>query len=146
MFQKLISWRRCFWILRCLVLSTSEKYLGELEQWNVAEKASAESLDEFGLPWKKNAGDGAFYGPKIDITILDDLKRAHQCATIQLDFQLLIRFNLHDVADDGETICKLCKWLLSEDAMATDKLSEGIRKFAADAMSSKKLIGKQINV
>ncbi|XP_037883178.1 threonine--tRNA ligase 1, cytoplasmic isoform X1 [Glossina fuscipes] len=86
-----------------LVLSTRpEKYLGELEQWNAAEKALAESLDEFGLPWKENPGDGAFYGPKIDITIMDALKRAHQCATIQLDFQLPIRFNLHYVADDGE--------------------------------------------
>ncbi|KAM7352721.1 threonine--tRNA ligase isoform 2-T2 [Cochliomyia hominivorax] len=86
-----------------LVLSTRpEKYLGELEQWNAAEKALAESLDEFGMPWKENPGDGAFYGPKIDITIMDALKRAHQCATIQLDFQLPIRFNLSYVADDGE--------------------------------------------
>lgn len=86
-----------------LVLSTRpEKYLGELDQWNAAEKALAESLNEFGLPWKENPGDGAFYGPKIDITIMDALKRAHQCATIQLDFQLPIRFNLHYVGDDGE--------------------------------------------
>ncbi|XP_011212417.2 threonine--tRNA ligase 1, cytoplasmic isoform X1 [Bactrocera dorsalis] len=86
-----------------LVLSTRpEKYLGELEQWNTAEKALAESLDEFGLPWKENPGDGAFYGPKIDITIMDALKRAHQCATIQLDFQLPQRFNLNYIADDGE--------------------------------------------
>lgn len=86
-----------------LVLSTRpENYLGELDQWNAAEKALAESLDEFGLPWKENPGDGAFYGPKIDITILDALKRAHQCATIQLDFQLPIRFNLNYIADDGE--------------------------------------------
>lgn len=86
-----------------LVLSTRpEKYLGELEQWNTAEKALADSLNEFGLPWKENPGDGAFYGPKIDITIMDALKRAHQCATIQLDFQLPIRFNLHYVGDDGE--------------------------------------------
>ncbi|XP_030378017.1 threonine--tRNA ligase, cytoplasmic-like [Scaptodrosophila lebanonensis] len=86
-----------------LVLSTRpEKYLGELEQWNAAEKALAESLNEFGMPWKENPGDGAFYGPKIDITIMDALKRAHQCATIQLDFQLPIRFNLNYVADDGE--------------------------------------------
>lgn len=86
-----------------LVLSTRpEKYLGDLSQWNAAEKALAESLDEFGMPWKENPGDGAFYGPKIDITIMDALKRAHQCATIQLDFQLPIRFNLNYIADDGE--------------------------------------------
>ena len=62
--------------------------------WDQAEKALAESLDAFGEPWKINPEDGAFYGPKIDITIMDALKRAHQCATIQLDFQLPIRFNL----------------------------------------------------
>lgn len=54
----------------------------------------AQSLIEFGEPWHENPGDGAFYGPKIDITIMDALKRSHQCATIQLDFQLPIRFNL----------------------------------------------------
>lgn len=85
------------------VLSTRpEKYLGEIEQWNEAEKALAESLNEFGLPWTENPGDGAFYGPKIDITILDALKRAHQCATIQLDFQLPIRFNLTFVSETGD--------------------------------------------
>lgn len=86
-----------------LVLSTRpEKYLGDIEVWNQAEKALAESLDNFGQPWKLNPGDGAFYGPKIDITILDALKRAHQCATIQLDFQLPIRFNLSYVTESGD--------------------------------------------
>jgi len=70
------------------------KYLGELSVWDKAEAALSAVLDRFGHPWKLNPGDGAFYGPKIDITILDALKRAHQCATIQLDFQLPIRFNL----------------------------------------------------
>jgi len=51
-------------------------------------------LNEFGVEWKENPGDGAFYGPKIDITILDALRRPHQCATVQLDFQLPIQFNL----------------------------------------------------
>lgn len=78
-----------------LVLSTRpEKYLGDIAMWDEAEKALEESLNLFGLPWKLNPGDGAFYGPKIDITIQDALKRSHQCATIQLDFQLPIRFNL----------------------------------------------------
>lgn len=86
-----------------LVLSTRpEKYLGEIEVWNEAEKALSESLDEFGIPWKLNPGDGAFYGPKIDITIKDALKRAYQCGTIQLDFQLPIRFNLNFIDDTGE--------------------------------------------
>ena len=79
-----------------LVLSTRpEGFLGEIEQWNAAEKALAESLDDFGMPWQENPGDGAFYGPKIDITILDALKRSHQCATIQLDFQLPIRYVIY---------------------------------------------------
>lgn len=78
-----------------LVLSTRpEKYLGDIEIWNEAEKALADSLNDFGEKWKLNPEDGAFYGPKIDITIKDALKRSHQCATIQLDFQLPIRFNL----------------------------------------------------
>ena len=47
-----------------------------------------EALNESGLPWKLNPGDGAFYGPKIDITLKDALNRQHQCATIQLDYQL----------------------------------------------------------
>lgn len=51
--------------------------------------------------WKLNPGDGAFYGPKIDIHVRDALKRAHQCATIQLDFQLPRRFELKFKGDDG---------------------------------------------
>ncbi|KAL1512865.1 hypothetical protein ABEB36_002377 [Hypothenemus hampei] len=86
-----------------LVLSTRpEKYLGELEYWNEAEKALSESLNDFGQPWKENPGDGAFYGPKIDITIKDALKRSFQCATIQLDFQLPIAFKLSFVSESGE--------------------------------------------
>lgn len=79
-----------------LQLSTRpEKYLGEIEVWNDAEKALTECLDASGLKWTLNPGDGAFYGPKIDVHIMDALKRSHQCATIQLDFQLPIRFNLN---------------------------------------------------
>nr|XP_022920739.1 threonine--tRNA ligase, cytoplasmic isoform X1 [Onthophagus taurus] len=86
-----------------LVLSTRpEKFLGEVEVWNEAEKALSESLDDFKQPWKLNPEDGAFYGPKIDITIMDALRRQHQCATIQLDFQLPIRFNLNYVSESGE--------------------------------------------
>lgn len=86
-----------------LRLSTRpEKYLGELEMWESAEKQLADSLNSFGEPWTLNPGDGAFYGPKIDITISDALKRQHQCATIQLDFQLPIRFNLNFVSESGE--------------------------------------------
>jgi threonyl-tRNA synthetase len=85
-----------------LCLSTRpEKYLGSLEDWDFAERALATSLDEHGLNWTRNEGDGAFYGPKIDITIKDALNRPHQCATIQLDFQLPIRFNLSYAAEDS---------------------------------------------
>lgn len=86
-----------------LVLSTRpEKYLGDIEMWNQAEKALGDSLNEFGEKWTLNPGDGAFYGPKIDITIMDALRRQHQCATVQLDFQLPIRFNLSYVSETGE--------------------------------------------
>ena len=53
-----------------------------------------QSLNTFGANWERVAGDGAFYGPKIDITVRDAQNNSHQCATIQLDFQLPIRFNL----------------------------------------------------
>ena len=86
-----------------LNLSTRpEGYLGELETWNNAEKALEDALNASGLKWKLNPGDGAFYGPKIDITIKDALQRSHQCATIQLDFQLPIRFKLGYTGQDGE--------------------------------------------
>jgi threonyl-tRNA synthetase len=82
-----------------LYLSTRpEKYMGDLALWDMAEKNLEETLNKFagetGQTWKLNTGDGAFYGPKIDIVIMDALRRPHQCATIQLDFQLPERFNL----------------------------------------------------
>jgi threonyl-tRNA synthetase len=87
-----------------LNLSTRpEKFLGEIAVWEDAEKALAEALDDWAGKdkWNLKKGDGAFYGPKIDIQIFDVYKREHQCATIQLDFQLPKRFNLHFVKDDG---------------------------------------------
>lgn len=89
-----------------LNLSTRpEKFLGDIAMWDAAEKQLEESLNNFNAKWDFNPGDGAFYGPKIDITIKDALKRSHQCATIQLDFQLPIRFNLTYASGDsqGET-------------------------------------------
>lgn len=84
-----------------LELSTRpEKYLGEIETWDRAEAALKEALDAFGRDWKINEGDGAFYGPKIDIGVFDALKRKFQCATLQLDFQLPQRFNLSYSAED----------------------------------------------
>lgn len=79
-----------------LKLSTRpEKYLGELETWNYAEDQLRQALNRFkGDDWTVDEGDGAFYGPKIDITIADALKREFQCATIQLDYQAPINFKL----------------------------------------------------
>ncbi|KAG5644667.1 hypothetical protein DXG03_007966 [Asterophora parasitica] len=76
-----------------LELSTRpDNYLGTIETWNEAEAAPLEKHHPG--KWDLNPGDGAFYGPKIDITIRDALRRSFQCATIQLDFQLPERFNL----------------------------------------------------
>jgi len=96
-----------------LKLSTrpEEKFVGDIDTWNKAEAQLQEALEEFtatgGSQWELNPGDGAFYGPKIDITISDALKREHQCATIQLDFQLPQRFelqyNIGEPAKSGET-------------------------------------------
>lgn len=76
-----------------------EGFLGEVALWDRAEAALGAALDAFGKPWALNPGDGAFYGPKIDITVFDALRRKFQCATVQLDFQLPIRFNLLYVTD-----------------------------------------------
>ncbi|XP_053406030.1 threonine--tRNA ligase 1, cytoplasmic-like isoform X2 [Mercenaria mercenaria] len=86
-----------------LKLSTRpDGFLGDPALWETAEKDLATTLDKFGYKWELNPGDGAFYGPKIDITITDALRRPHQCATIQLDFQLPIRFNLGYIGASGD--------------------------------------------
>ncbi|XP_040569229.1 threonine--tRNA ligase 1, cytoplasmic isoform X3 [Lepeophtheirus salmonis] len=86
-----------------LALSTRpEKFMGDPSVWDQAEKDLTESLNATGLPWKLNPGDGAFYGPKIDVNLTDALRRQHQCGTIQLDFQLPLRFNLNYIDDKGE--------------------------------------------
>lgn len=78
-----------------LKLSTRpEKYMGDINVWNRAEEQLQRCLEASGISWTLNPGDGAFYGPKIDITIRDALGRPHQCATIQLDFQLPLNFDL----------------------------------------------------
>ncbi|KAH9709080.1 threonine--tRNA ligase 1 [Citrus sinensis] len=84
----------------CRESQRPEKYLGDLATWEKAEAALTEALNEFGKPWQINEGDGAFYGPKIDISVSDALKRKFQCATLQLDFQLPDRFNLGYSAED----------------------------------------------
>ena len=79
-----------------------EKYVGEIETWNAAEAKLESALVKWGGNWEVNPGDGAFYGPKIDIMISDALRRWHQCATIQLDFQLPNRFELEFKAKDNK--------------------------------------------
>lgn len=78
-----------------------DNYIGDLETWNNAEKSLENSLNRFMGKgnWELNPGDGAFYGPKIDIKISDALRRWFQCATIQLDFQMPSRFKLEFKAD-----------------------------------------------
>ena len=77
-----------------------DNHLGDVPTWDKAEARLTAALDRFcgasggASSWELNPGDGAFYGPKIDITIADALKREYQCATIQLDFQLPQQFNL----------------------------------------------------
>lgn len=114
-----------------LHLSTRpEKYLGTVSLWDKAEKMLTDALVEFTGKeggekggWELNAGDGAFYGPKIDIQLYDALRRRHQCATLQLDFQLPIRFDLQYQAGSAPAAHK-------EDAAANPS-SNGVGEGAA---------------
>ena len=79
-----------------------ENFMGEIEQWDIAIAALKEVLDELGIEYRVNEGDGAFYGPKIDFQLSDSIGRAWQCGTIQLDFQMPERFDLTYVGADNE--------------------------------------------
>ncbi len=79
-----------------------EKSIGSDEDWERATEALTNALDTMGLPYEINEGDGAFYGPKIDIKIKDALGRSWQCATVQCDFTLPERFDLMYVGEDGD--------------------------------------------
>ncbi|KAF9340689.1 hypothetical protein BGZ91_000699 [Linnemannia elongata] len=87
-----------------LALSTRplSNFLGSVQEWNAAEDSLRKALDQSGMDWSINEGDGAFYGPKIDILVRDALGRRHQTATIQLDFQLPQRFGLQFYDQQGE--------------------------------------------
>jgi len=78
-----------------------DKYLGTAEMWNGAQEQLREVLKTKGATWQEEAGEAAFYGPKIDFTATDALERPWQLATIQLDFNLPQRFDLKYVAPDG---------------------------------------------
>jgi len=79
-----------------------EKSIGDDSAWELATSALLSALKDSGRAFEINEGDGAFYGPKIDIKLKDALDRRWQCATIQCDFTLPERFDLHYIAQDGE--------------------------------------------
>ncbi len=79
-----------------------EDSMGSDEDWELATEGLKGALDELGLPYVINEGDGAFYGPKIDFHLVDAIGRTWQCGTIQLDFQLPQRFELEYNGADGE--------------------------------------------
>ena len=79
-----------------------ENSMGTDEQWEAATDGLRRALEHKGMAYKVNEGDGAFYGPKIDFHLKDCIGRTWQCGTIQLDFQMPERFDLHYVGPDGE--------------------------------------------
>ncbi len=79
-----------------------EDSMGSDEDWETATNGLKSALDDLGLDYVINEGDGAFYGPKIDFHLEDSLGRTWQCGTIQLDFQLPLRFNAEYMGEDGE--------------------------------------------
>ncbi|WP_303855095.1 threonine--tRNA ligase [Allisonella histaminiformans] len=79
-----------------------ENSMGSDELWELATDALREAIEQAGIPYKVNEGDGAFYGPKLDFHIQDSLGRTWQCGTIQMDMQLPERFDVTYVGEDGE--------------------------------------------
>ncbi|WP_286975685.1 threonine--tRNA ligase [Acetomicrobium sp. UBA5826] len=79
-----------------------ENAMGEKALWDRAEQALQEALDDQGVEYKLNPGDGAFYGPKIDFHLEDCIGRTWQCGTIQLDFQMPEKFDITYIGPDGE--------------------------------------------
>ena len=79
-----------------------ENSMGSEEDWNMAENALREAMEELGREYILNPGDGAFYGPKLDFHLKDCIGRTWQCGTIQLDFQMPQRFDITYVGADGE--------------------------------------------
>ncbi|NPD31290.1 threonine--tRNA ligase [Eggerthellaceae bacterium zg-1084] len=85
------------------VSTRPEKSIGSDEMWEHAESALKKACEVRGLPYEINAGDGAFYGPKIDIKVKDAIGRMWQCSTVQVDFNLPDRFDItYRTADNGE--------------------------------------------
>ena len=94
---------RTFGFSYTLELSTQpEKHIGTDEEWEKTTNFLKSALEEYGMEYQINEGDGAFYGPKIDVHIKDAIGRMWQCATIQLDMSLPERFDLNYEGDDGK--------------------------------------------
>jgi threonyl-tRNA synthetase len=81
-----------------------DDYMGDEALWDQAEDALQNVLNKLDYKFNINEGDGAFYGPKIDIHIKDALKRSHQCATVQLDFQMPEKFDLHYIDENNQKV------------------------------------------
>ncbi|MBU5363952.1 threonine--tRNA ligase [Enterococcus devriesei] len=79
-----------------------DDFMGEIELWDEAEASLGKVLTDLGYKYNINEGDGAFYGPKIDIHIKDALNRSHQCATVQLDFQMPGKFDLSYIDEQNQ--------------------------------------------
>lgn len=79
-----------------------EKFIGEPKEWDIATKALEQSLKDKKISYQVHEGEGAFYGPKIDIKLKDAIGRSWQCATIQCDFALPARFNMSYVDESGK--------------------------------------------
>jgi threonyl-tRNA synthetase len=111
-----------------------DPYMGKREVWDMAEEKLRSALDEF-IPggWELNEGDGAFYGPKIDITIMDVLRREWQTATIQLDFQLPQNFGLEYMTSEvvvkpKEDGAKAVKPKVEEPKKAVEVVDPNVKK------------------
>lgn len=79
-----------------------DDFMGEIELWDEAEASLGKVLTDLGYKYNINEGDGTFYGPKIDIYIKDALNRSHQCATVQLDFQMPGKFDLSYIDENNQ--------------------------------------------
>ena len=94
---------RTFGLEYSLALSTmGEKYIGRVEDWEIATKGLKDALDEYGQDYVIHEGDAAFYGPKIDIYVKNALGKAWQCGTVQLDMNLPERFDLNYIDERSE--------------------------------------------
>ena len=133
-----------------------DDHLGDVATWDRAEAALTKAMDAFkektGTAWELNPGDGAFYGPKIDITISDALKRQFQCATIQLDFQLPQQFNLEYRTEEqagprevvnGETAAEKPKAADAEDLKAAAEKEKLVIRSAPPAEPDSSAVKKE---